>query len=144
MPQLDRPEREKFAQAIVEGYLPRQAFTKAGYREVREGRAQKLLVDPSVVIRVAEIRSEAIRRAADLEPIINGLMWAAAGAANLNTAPAYVAARGLLVEAARLKLLLASPPPDMPAIAKPPPPPRDMTEEEWLAAFAPKPTGDRP
>lgn len=88
-----------------------------------------------MVARVAEIRRAKALEGADLTPMIDALMAAAKDAQdNKEQTPATLTAiRGLLVEAARLKGL-APPPP-----AQPPQPRRRMTDEEWMATFAPKP-----
>ena len=143
MPLLDDPKREKFAQLIVEGLSPIQAARGAKYVDVHGHRSRMRLASPDVATRISEIRQEAARRATDLEPIINGMIMAAGEAARLKTAPAFTAARGLLVEATRLKREMAVSPPGASAIAKPPPP-RDMTDDEWLAAFPPQTAEDKP
>ena len=89
-----------------------------------------------VVARVAEIRRAKALEAADLTPMIDALMATAKQAREEGKkSPAVLTAiRGLLVEAARLKGL-APPPPPLQARQ----PRVRMTDEEWMATFAPKP-----
>jgi hypothetical protein len=64
-------------------------------------------------------------------------MDAADKAGKLDSAAGYAATRGLLAEAARLKLLTApraTPPRPPRSVAKP------LTHAQWLARFGPKPT----
>lgn len=83
----------------------------------------------------AEIEREQLLAAADFVPVIARLMDLARQARDLGTPAAMNAARGLLVEAARLKGLLAEQSPE----ARPEPilPPR-TTKEEWVEIYGPK------
>jgi hypothetical protein len=64
-------------------------------------------------------------------PLIDALMEAVEDARKLDNAAAFVAVRGLIVEAARLKQMLPEHDP-----RTPPMPP--MTAEEWLRRFGPE------
>jgi hypothetical protein len=86
----------------------------------------------------AQDSGEVDRRAEDLTPVIVRFMVAADRAEALDSAAGYAAMRGLLAEAARLKMLIASP-----ALldVSPKPFPKALTTEEWLAAFGPDSIG---
>ena len=58
-------------------------------------------------------------------------------AGEMDSAAAMVAARGFLVEAARLKGLLGAPAPR----ARAPEPRPELTDDEWLARYAPPANG---
>ncbi len=133
MSALDDARREAFARQLALGFSPTQASLNSGYRRGKSVDVEKRQARPDVMARVAELRQEKARAAADLVPIIELLMEAATQAGKLDAAQGFTAQRGLLAEAARLKGLLA-PPPFTPSL----PVERDMTDEEWLAAFAPK------
>jgi hypothetical protein len=83
----------------------------------------------------AEIGREQLLAAADLAPVIAQLMDLATQAGDLGTAAGMNAARGLLIEAARLKGLLAEQfPESRPGPILPP----QLTKEEWVEIFGPK------
>jgi hypothetical protein len=83
----------------------------------------------------AEGGREQLLAAADLTPVIAQLMDLAREAQDLGTAAAMSAARGLLIEAARLKGLLAEQCPQATSgrLREP-----QLTKEEWVEIFGPK------
>jgi hypothetical protein len=108
----------------------------AGVAEAPGDRAgEAIATDPNVS--EAEIGREQLLAAADLVPVITQLMDLAGEARDLGTAAGMNAARGLLVEAARLKGLLKTEGVEeaRPGHIQTP----VMTTEEWMAAFAPNP-----
>jgi hypothetical protein len=131
----DEEKLEALAQLLAKDVPMRQASKQAGYVHYFKSKADERTKRPRVVARVAEIRRAKAFEAADLTPMIDALMTAAndAQAKPEKSAATLTAIRGLLVEAARLKGL-APPPP-----APPPQPRRRMSDEEWMATFAPKP-----
>jgi|SRR5579859_57652 len=129
MPALTKHRYEPFAQALSRDLDPVAAAKEAGFKGNKTQsceRAQR----KEVVARVEELRR---RRdwggSRDLGPLIDELMAAARQASTLKTGAAFVAVRGLIVEAARLKKML-------PEVQPPPRPP--MTPEEWLRKFNPE------
>ena len=125
MPALTKHRYEPFAQALSRDLHPVAAAKEAGFKGNKTQsceRAQR----PEVIARVEELRR---RRdwggSRDLGPMIDELMAAARQASTLTTAAAFVAVRGLIVEAARLKQMLPEPEDESPL-----PPP--TTPAEWL------------
>jgi hypothetical protein len=126
MAALDDTRREALAQGLADGLALHAATKAAGYsRQTGESRRPAARAD--IQARVAEIASERRAAAAALEPVIDKLMDLAAEAGKLGTAAGMAAARGLLSEAARVKLLL--PPAPDPNRYVPP----DLTTEQWVA-----------
>jgi hypothetical protein len=111
----------KQAAAVAAGYSPRTS----SFREHFKKQAFQDRIDK---------HRRALNQAEtpDLVPIIERLVSAADKAAAMPTAAAMKAACDLLAEAARLKRLL---PLDQAAAR----PRYEMTREEWLATFAPRP-----
>ena len=133
MPAFRRGKLEPFAQAFAETLTPKEASMKACY--ARTAGSFRRAERPDMIARVAEIRREAARAAEDLLPVINRLMVAADKAEALDSAAGYAAMRGLLVEAARLKILIAD---RAPRVFEPKALPRPLTTEEWLMKFGPR------
>ena len=130
MAALPSPRREAFAQGLARGAAPVAAWQEAGYAR-HMGRALAAAAEKDVAARVVEIGVErAGGGSADLGFLIDQCIALADKAGDLGTAAGMVAARGFLVEAARLKGLLPAPVP---------PPRRRLSTEEWLAKHAPKP-----
>ncbi|MDB5483121.1 MAG: hypothetical protein JWO83_4174 [Caulobacteraceae bacterium] len=129
MPALTIPRQEAFAQALAQSLSPDEAAQTAGCKgERKQARARAKL--PKFVERVQELKHErAWGGSRDLGPLIDELMGAVQEARKLDSAAAFVAVRGLIVEAARLKKLLPEP--------QPPPRPQ-MTPEEWMRKFNPE------
>jgi hypothetical protein len=132
LPALVDTRLEAFAQAIATGLSCREAQKKAGYAD--SGRGSKYHSERTdVVARVAELVRRAIwGGTSDLAPAIDALAAVGEAAQALGSAAALREAKGAYSEAARLKRLL---PPSAPPPAAMP----DMTREEWLATFAPRP-----
>jgi len=129
---LPDPRLEAFAQAMAGGLPPRKAQTEAGYAD--SGRGAKTHSEREDVRARAD---EIVRHAmwggtCDLGPAIDALAAVGEAAQALGSASALREAKGAFAEAARLKRLL---PPSAPPPAAMP----DMTREEWLATFAPRP-----
>jgi len=125
---------EALAQALARG-LPLHAATReAGYSR-QTGMSRRRAGRYDVQTRVNEIKRERLDAAADPAPIIDLLMELGAAAGKLGTAAGMVAARGLLAEAARLKVKLVEE--QGPATTYSIVPPK-LSKEEWLRAFAPK------
>ena len=126
---LTIPRQEAFAQALAQGLNPDEAAQVAGYKgEKKQARARAKL--PKFIKRVQELKHErAWGGSRDMGPLIDELMEAVREARKLDSAAAFVAVRGLIVEAARLKKLLPEP--------QPPPRPQ-MTSEEWMRKFNPE------
>ncbi len=130
MAALDNPRREMFAQALARGCGPSQAEREAGYSRCSKATRARV-ASKQIKDRLAQIGKErAGGNSPDIGPVIDKLMELANASADLKTAAAMVAARGFLVEAARLKGLLPAPAP---------PPRRRLSNEEWLAEYAPEP-----
>jgi len=123
MPALEDARMETLSQGAGAGVAEAPA----------DGRGE--VVAPDRNDAAAEIKREELIAAADLAPVIAQLMDLAAQARDLGTPAAMNAARGLLVEAARLKGLLAEQCPE----ARPQRPlPPQLTKEEWVEIFGPK------
>jgi len=121
--------QEAFAQGLARGLIPDEAARQAGYKgEKKQARARAK--HPKLVGRVQELKRErAWGGSRDMGALIDELMEAVQEARKLESAAAFVAVRGLIVEAARLKQMLPKP-------EEPFEPP--MTPAEWLEAFGPK------
>ena len=134
VPTTIKDQQEMFAQAMADGCTAVEAAGKAGYRDRWLKRSEDRVGIPVIAARIARLKAERARHLADVGPVITLLMDQAEAAGLLGSAAGFTAARGLLIEAARLKA--AAPPPPTSAG---PPLEREMTEEEWLAEFGPKP-----
>jgi hypothetical protein len=125
------PRQESFAKALAEGLTPDEAAEMAGYKGEKK-QARHRARQAKFVERVAELRR---RRdwggSSDVGPLIDELMKTVQEARKLDTAAAFVAIRGLIVEAARLKQTLREFEPEEPL-----PPP--LTTAEWVEKYAPK------
>jgi len=139
MPEIRDPRREAFARAWADGFVPREAYDKAGYKAQDPnipGEVARIAGRDDVLERVTELRAEMDWGSTpDIAPVINELRRLAKKAGDMDTAAAMIAARGLLAEAAKLKRLLSEP--DAPAMERPPPEP-PMSNAEWLAKHAPQ------
>ena len=127
---------EAMAQALASGHVPTDASCAAGYSYHGKD-ALSRAENPAMKTRVAEIK---LRReaggTADLAPVIDRLVAASDKAVALGTAAGMVAARGFLVDAARLKgLLPGAPKPSQYSKFVPSEPPMD--DDAWVARFAP-------
>lgn len=131
MAALHSPRREAFAQGLALGAAPVTAWQGAGY--VRHmGRATAAAAEKDVAARVVEIELErAGGGSTDLAPLIDRCITLADKAGDLGTAAGMVAARGFLVEAARLKGMLPAP---MASEIIP-----TLSDEAWMAKYAPRP-----
>ncbi|HEV2362893.1 MAG TPA: hypothetical protein VGS12_01710 [Caulobacteraceae bacterium] len=146
---LDDARRERFAHAVASGLSPKAAAAEAGFARPRQ--AFRLLASPAVARRIAALRCErAGGGSRDLGPLIDKLLGIFDAGLALKNAQALVAARGALVEAARLKQLL----PFAPGEAPPPAAPvatgepfhwtdKEMSDEEWNAHFGPEAPGGK-
>jgi len=124
---LNRDKSEAFVNHMVAGLAPKAAALMAGYSISWANKAARKLKRSDIGRMIAKRQWEVARAGADLAPIIAALIAAGDAAASLKSAAAFVAAKGLYAEAARLKGL--PPPPTEP----PEPPPPEMTEAEWMA-----------
>ncbi len=134
MPTLDKPGHEALAHALARGASVREAHLEAGMNLERPWRLRKRVQRPEVVARVAELRWG--RDAAELLAISDTLLDLSKRAADLASGVGMMAARSMLVEAARLKRDAIR---SIAATALHLPPPPELSKEEWLAAFAPRP-----
>ena len=133
---------EALAQRLAAGVPVKHASREAGYGRHNPRRAIERAENPNTIQRVAEIEWQRSRDAADLSGIIEVMLRAANAALDLNSAAGFVATRGLLAEAAKLKLRMAEP---MPPPPRPPPPivaPQPqvsvtLSPEEWSRRFLP-------
>jgi hypothetical protein len=133
MPAFDDHRLESFAQCLAKGMRPLNASRRTGFA-ADANRSNVRAARADVVKRVAEIaQSNLWGGSRDLGPVIDELMAAAQEARKLGTGAGMMAARALLVEAARLKEELPVPlqPGD-----------RELTREEWTARHAPHLFGD--
>ena len=142
-------KREVFAQAMARGMTPVQAGVIAGYSKWRRC-SYKAWANPDMQARVAAIiHSRARGGSNDLAHVIDELIRLVAAAEALNTAPALREARGMLAEAAKLKGRLPETPmvaPPLAALPAPAWPAEDdgvvlefgLSDEAWLAKYAPK------
>jgi hypothetical protein len=129
MTALENRRMEALAQGLADGLALHAATAAAGYSR-QTGESQRRAARADVQHRLTEIAGERRAAAAALEPVIDKLMDLAAEAGKLGTAAGMAAARGLLSEAARVKLLL--PPPPQAQRELPP----QLTTEEWVAKYA--------
>ena len=128
---LNRDKSKAFVENLVTGQPPKAAALKAGYSPSWANKVASKVRRADIGRMIAKRQWETTRKTADLTPVIAALMAAGNAAAKLKSAAAFVAAKSLYAEAARLKSL--PPPPAEP----PEPPPPEMTEAEWLAMVAP-------
>ncbi len=126
-----RVMREAFIQAVARGGTLAEAWAGAGYRPRPDMIYRARLLVRAMTPRLDAIRREREAAARDLVPLIETMTQMARDAAGTGGAAGWSAARGLLAEAGRLKLRM--PPLIEPAEVMP-----EMSEEEWLAEFAPK------
>ena len=117
---------EALAQGLSKGLDAQDAAKAAGYfRHTHQARQRARRAD--VLERVAEIERERMAAARDLTPVIEAAMKMAEKSAGLETAAGLVAARGFLVEVARLKQMLPTVP-----LARAP----VLSDEAWAAKWA--------
>lgn len=134
MPELRIEKQEVYAQARARGVGEKQAFLQAGYRPTSKHRwalLRNLVIDK----RIAELKGEfAVAGSSDLTPVIAQLMRMASHLEKPKmTIPAITAAKGVLVEAARLKERLPAPTPS--PTARDPHLERDLAHEAWRESF---------
>ena len=126
MPALTNSRYEAFAHQLAKDLNPIDAAVAAGFAR-SQTQACKRALRPEIVARVEELkRLRGWGGSRDVGPLIDELAEAVKAARQLNSAAAFVAIRGLIVEAARLKQMLPAPE----EYYEPP-----MTPEEWLKAF---------
>jgi hypothetical protein len=129
MPALKKNRYEPFALQLSLGLNPLDAAVAAGFAK-SQTQACRRAARPEVVARVAELaRKRAWGGSRDVGPLIDELGAAVQEARKLNSAAAFVAVRGLIIEAARLKKMLPEP-------QVPPRPP--LTVEEWERRYDPE------
>jgi len=129
MPALKKTRYEPFALHLSLGSNPLDAAVAAGFAK-SQTQACRRAARPEVIARVEELaRKREWGGSRDVGPLIDELGAAVQEARKLNFAAAFVAVRGLIIEAARLKKML-------PETQAPRPPP--MTPEEWLRKFNPE------
>ena len=131
MSALPDPKREAFAQAVARGVRIADAYTEAGYPCRKNAtRAARTLWAKA---RVAEIMDERTWGGSrDLAGLIGLLKVAFEAAIKLNSAAAMMAAKAIISEAARLKLLL---PRDEPMAVDDRL--ENLTQEEWTRRYGP-------
>ncbi len=138
VPPLRHKMREACAQHLARGLSMRAAINAAGYKQYKTKLAQAMMA-PEVVARVETIRRQlAGGGSRNIAPLIDLLLTYATLSSNLGTAAGMREARGMVVEAARLKALLPEEPDDDPNASE------DWAatpynREQWLAEFAPQP-----
>jgi len=144
MPILFKSQYEAFAQALARGLSEMGANVEAGYADTSSTRARERAARPEIIARTAEIRLlTAWGGDTDLAAVFEELMRLAGKTGKSDqplSAAILAAARGLLAEAAKLRMQL---PPGVGATAPPiartgPILPPQMSTEEWMEAFAPK------
>jgi hypothetical protein len=123
---------EIFAATYVDGATIQDAGIAAGYSPVSKAMYRRFHSDDFQERVARHKRALAPSETPDLVPVIDRLMKAADAAVTLRSAAAMKAACDLLAEAARLKRLL-------PLHERGTLPNYEMTREEWLATFAPRP-----
>ncbi len=129
---LRNRKREAFALAMARGAAPLEACVAAGYKRcsTQAGRIKSL---PEVIEREKQLREDlAWGGSGDLAPVINEMRRLAKKSGELKSAAGMMAAKGLLVEAARLKGLL----PKRGALDDLPP---ELTDEEWMLRYGSAP-----
>jgi|GEM_PF-6652137 len=111
------------------------AFAECGL-DIRGRNIKRVDGRADVIARIAELeRDAAWGGSGNLKPVIDELMRLAEVAGELGSAAGMTAAGGLLCEAARLKGLLEGQSPH--ADAADPPRRVRLSNDEWLAKFAP-------
>jgi hypothetical protein len=123
---------EIFAEAYARGARIKDAGLAAGYSAESKAMYRRFHSDDFQERVKRHQRALIPAETPDLVPVIDRLMKAADAAVTLKSAAAMKAACDLLAEAARLKRLLPLDQPDQG-------PRYEMTREEWLATFAPRP-----
>ena len=137
MAELEDERREKFARGLADGLPAWRAWTAAGYA-AKGGRGRIVAQRKEVKARVDElVQARKWGGSSDLAPVIDECMRLAKVAGDKDSAAAMVAARGFLVEAARLKGLLGA----AAAAPRAPEPRAELTDDEWLARYAPPANG---
>jgi len=133
---LSDPKREHFASALSDGEEPSRAWFAAGHSH-DAARALAEAAAPDIVARVAVLHREKYGDSSeDLVPAISRYMRWADQTYAVGTVAASVAARGHLDQAVLLKQQLARRTPlgaDFVPTFEP-----EMSDEEWMAEFAPK------
>lgn len=144
MPPLDDPRYEALAQGLARGLSLRQANAEAGLKEARPCRMRRRAARKDVAARIAELKAQMTWGDAEpLRVIYERAMALADRAGGLDSGAALAAARGLFAEAARAvrEAGIFGAESGRAQTPRGPVPP-DMTNEEWLAAFAPPPPPD--
>jgi hypothetical protein len=134
MRKLENARHEAYAQARARGASVRDAYIEAGFKGRRH--AWRMNRIAAVKVRIEELTADLPwGGTTDLTPVISLLGKAAERAVALNTAASLVAAKGLLVEVAKLKMLLAA------KVERAPPPfmlkPR-LSDDAWVEKHAPR------
>lgn len=132
MPMLKNIRHELFCRARVRGVGQMDAYRAVGYTGKNDSNARRIARSAPVEARIKELLDDALwSDADDLRPLIDELGRLSARARSMATPAALVAARGLIAEAARLKILNAERAlVDGSAFADLP---RELSPEEWLA-----------
>lgn len=134
MSQLENPRHEAFAQARARNVARGLAYAQAGFNSPARN-AHRLAKNAKINERITEIREDLPwGGSSDLAPVIRLLADAAKRAVLQDTPAAFVAARGLLSEVAKLKIVMGDAhAPRHESTSKVEP----MSNAEWLAMYAP-------
>lgn len=134
MRKLENARREAYAQARARGVPICDAYIAAGYKGRKH--ASRLNRIETVIQRIEELRDDMPWGGTlELAPVVSLLGKAAERAVDLKTAASLVAARGLLVEVAKLKIRLAETAPRAPRAMQLPP---ALTDDEWVIKHVPR------
>jgi len=131
MPILFHTRHEAFAVAHAQGACRVDAYRAAGYKGGPKN-APKIAKLPRVAARVAELRGQ-WGDSVDLAPVIDAMVRLAL-TADVSTAAGLNAARGLLAEAAKLKMKMAEQGYGEDEYEDIPP---RVSQEEWVRRYAP-------
>ncbi len=137
MAALKNARQEAYCQARAKGSAPVAAYVEAGYAYSGRYRFPRLEEKNDISERIAELVHHLARGGSrDLGPVIDEMLSMARAAIEVKNAAAFVAAKGFLVEAARLKLML----PHDGWANKRPHIDINLSDEEWTKRFgAPAP-----
>jgi hypothetical protein len=139
MPALKNPRHETFAQSLAEDLSPVAAYRASGFNGKPRGAsttANRIAKRADVVKRVDELRQDMNWGAtSDIPRIINELAWLVRRARTMDSPAALTAAKGILVEMARLMGRQGDTGAEF---ADPAPPEPPMSIAEWRAAYAPQ------
>jgi hypothetical protein len=129
---IDNPQHEAFAQARARGLTQRASGVEAGYSPCSGKTASRLANSKAIINRVKAIRAAA--EATSVETMIRTLVAYAKTASEKESAAGMVAARGLIAEAAKLRMATGKKAPAASAAEAPPDDdwaPRPYTEADW-------------